>query len=686
VDADGERERLAKRAEELRRLINYHNYRYYVLSSPVISDYEYDQLVRELREIEARYPELITADSPTQRLGGQISEAFPRVRHPAPILSLGNAFGAEEVLAWYERIAKLDARVRQADFVVEPKLDGLTVVLHYREGVFVQGATRGDGENGEDITPNLRTVRTLPLRIPVEEGRAAPPPYLVVRGEALILKEDFEALNRELAARGERTYVNPRNTASGSLRQLDPSITAARPIKLYCYGLVYAEGQTPRRQWEVLRWLGDLGFPVVPDAKHCADIHGAIRAAEDMAGKRDEYPFELDGAVIKINDLDLAEALGVVGKDPRAAIAFKFPSQEVSTRLLDIGVNVGRTGVVTPYAILEPVKVGGVVVKQATLHNFDFIEEKDIRIGDRVLIKRAGDVIPYVIGPIPDARTGDERPYQPPETCPSCGEPLKRIPGEVAVYCVNAACPAQLVRNLEHFASRGAMDIEGLGIKIAEQLVEAGLIKDVADLFRLKREDLLKLEGFAEKKADNLLQAIERSKANSLERLITALGIHGVGEVVAANLAQHFKDLGALSRASLEDLEQLEGIGPNIAATIVEWFRQPRNQEILRKLKAAGVWPRREVVEVSGPRPLEGMTFVLTGTLPGMRREEAKRLIERAGGKVSSSVSRKTDYVVAGEAPGSKLRKAQELGIPILDKEGLLRLVGQREGGGGGPG
>ena len=586
--------------------------------------------------------------------------------------------------AWFERIARLDERVRQADFVVEPKLDGLTVVLHYRDGVFVQGATRGDGEYGEDITPNLRTVRSLPLRIPVEAGKPAPPSYLVVRGEALIFKHDFEALNRRLAEQGERIYVNPRNTASGSLRQLDPSITAARPINLYCYGVVRAEGETPRHQWQVLGWLADLGFPVVPHARLCADIEEAIRAAQQMQQERDSYPFELDGAVIKVNDLDLADALGVVGKDPRGAIAFKFPSQEVTTKLLDIGVNVGRTGVVTPYAILEPVQVGGVTVRQATLHNFDFIEEKDIRIGDRVMIKRAGDVIPYVIGPIPDARTGEERPYQMPKTCPSCGGPLERVPGEVAVYCVNAACPAQLVRNLEHFASRGAMDIEGLGIKIAEQLVAAGLVQDVADLYRLRRRDLLKLDGFAEKKADNLLLAIERSKANPLERLITALGIRGVGEAVAAELARHFEDLDSLAQASVEDLEQIEGIGPNIAATVVDWFKTPRNREVLRKLRAAGVWPRREAAAARGPQPLEGLTFVLTGTLPGMTREQAKRLIEAAGGKVSSSVSRKTDYVVVGESPGSKLRKAQELGVPTLDETGLRRLIAAREGQAGG--
>ena len=492
---------LERRAAELRRLINLHNYRYHVLDDPLISDSEFDRLLRELKQIEQERPELVTPDSPTQRVGGQLSERLVRVPHPKPILSLGNAFDIDEVRAWHERIARLDPRVRSADFVVEPKLDGLTVVLHYEQGLFRFGATRGDGENGEEITHNLRTVRTLPLRIPLEPVGVKAPARLVVRGEAIIFKDDFERLNREVEAEGGERYVNPRNTAAGSLRQLDPSLTAARPIRLFCYSVVASSGTPPRRQWEALALLRKLGFPVEENVQLCHGIDETISVLEKMAGQRAEFPYEMDGMVIKIDNLQLAESLGVVGKDPRGAIAFKLPAEEATTRLLDIGLNVGRTGVITPYAILESVYVGGANVRQATLHNFDFIREKDIRVGDRVLIKRAGDVIPYVIGPIVGARTGREKRYRMPRKCPTCGEPIHRIEGEVAVFCSNASCPAQLVRNLEHFASRSTMDIEGLGIKVAESMVENGLVKDVADIYGLTKKQLLKLEGFADKKA-----------------------------------------------------------------------------------------------------------------------------------------------------------------------------------------
>ncbi len=665
---------LRQRYEDLKREIHYHNYRYYVLNDPVISDYEYDQLMAELRRIEEEHPDWVTPDSPTQRVGAPPAEEFAKVRHPAPILSLANAFTAEDLRAWLERIARLDPRVREADFVVEPKIDGLTVVLHYRDGMFALGATRGDGEIGEDITANLRTVRALPLRIPVDPEGPPPPPYLVVRGEAFITKKDFEELNRRLAAAGERTYLNPRNTAAGSLRQLDPTVTAQRPITLLCYAIVAGEGDLPQTQWETLAYLRRLGFPV-PEAVHCPDLDCVIRTYEAWTARRESWPYEMDGLVVKINDLRLQAALGVVGKDPRGAIALKFPAQEVTTTLLDIGVNVGRTGVLTPYAILEPVEIGGVIVKQATLHNFDYIREKDIRIGDRVLVKRAGDVIPYVIGPVVSARTGKERIFEPPTHCPVCGEPVVHPEGEVAWYCVNAACPAQLIRNLEHFASRNAMDIRGLGIKIVEQLVEAGLVEDVADLYYLKKEDLLRLEGFAEKKAENLLRAIEASKQRPLARLITALGIRGVGEVVAATLARHYPDLDALSHATVEELEAIEGIGPHIAESIVEWFRTPRNRKVLEKLRRAGVWPRSPSQPASEGQPLAGLTFVITGTLPTMTREEAKAYIQAHGGRVASSVSRKTDYLVVGANPGSKLQKAQALGVKTIDEATLRRMV-----------
>ena len=459
------------RAKELREQLNLHNYRYHVLDDPLVSDSEYDQLLQELRDLEQQYPELETEDSPTHRVGGGISERFVRVPHPGPILSLSNAFSEDDVRAWYERIARLDARVEEAAFVVEPKLDGLTVVLHYERGLFTLGATRGDGQNGEDVTANLRTVRTLPLRVPLKANGKKVPASLVVRGEAIIFKKDFAEMNRKAEAEGAKTYVNPRNTAAGSLRQLDTSLTATRPIRLFCYSIIESSGAPLKRQWQVLEQLKDLGFPVEEHGRICKSIDEVIATIDQLANKRESFDYEIDGMVIKVDDLELAQSLGVVGKDPRAAIAFKLPAEERTTQLLDIGLNVGRTGVITPYAILEPVYVGGATIKQATLHNFDFIKEKDIRIGDRVLIKRSGDVIPYVIGPIADSRTGKEKPYKMPKKCPDCGEPIRVIEGEVAVYCTNASCPAQLVRNLEHFASRPAMDIEGLGIKIAELLV-----------------------------------------------------------------------------------------------------------------------------------------------------------------------------------------------------------------------
>ena len=662
------------RAEELRKQLNLHNYRYHVLDDPLISDSEYDGMLRELRELEEQHPELATDDSPTHRIGGGISERFVRVPHPGPILSLGNAFSEDEVRAWYERIARLDARVEQAAFVVEPKLDGLTVVLHYENGIFKLGATRGDGQNGEDITINLRTVRTLPLRVPLKSNGIEAPVRLVVRGEAIIFKKDFEQMNRRAEAEGGKTYVNPRNTAAGSLRQLDTSLTATRPIRIFCYSIVESTGEPLERQWLVLEYLRDLGFPVEEHARICEGIDDVITAIEQLAGKRESFVYEIDGMVIKIDDQELADSLGVVGKDPRGAIAFKLPAEERSTQLLDIGLNVGRTGVITPYAILEPVYVGGATVKQATLHNFDFIREKDIRVGDQVLVKRSGDVIPYVIGPIVDARKGKEKPYKMPKKCPDCREPIQIIEGEVAVYCSNASCSAQLVRILEHFASRAAMDIEGLGIKIAVQLVEEDLVEDVGDIYRLTKDDLLSLEGFADKKADKLLAAIQHSNSQPLNRVINALGIRGVGETVAADFARHFGSLDALSSAKPAELEGMEGIGPNIASGVVDWFAQPRNKKLLTKLKKAGVWPVEEQFE-KGPQTLTGKTFVLTGTLPTMQRSEAKALIAAAGGKVTGSISRKSDYLVAGEKAGSKLAKAQDLGVEIIDEAGLRILL-----------
>jgi DNA ligase (NAD+) len=667
---------LIRRAAKLRQELNFHNYRYHVLDSPVISDVEYDRMLRELQELEAAHPDLVTPDSPSVRVGGEPAERFERVRHPAPILSLANAFDFNEIRAWYERIARLDPRVRSSRLVVEPKLDGLTVVLHYHDGVFTLGATRGDGIQGEDITANLRTVRKLPLQIPLEPTKQTTPGRVVVRGEAIIYSKDFLELNRRQEAAGEKTFVNPRNTASGALRQLDPALTAARPISLLCYAIVASDGPVPRSQWEALEYLRRQGFPVAEQAVVCDGLEQALAAIEVAAKKREAFPFETDGVVIKLDDLDLADDLGAVGKDPRGALAYKFPAQEVTTTLADIGVNVGRTGVITPFAVLEPVEVGGVTVRQATLHNFDYIREKDIRVGDRVLLKRAGDVIPYVIGPLAGARDGSQKPYRPPQRCPSCGEPLERLEGEVAVYCVNAACPAQLVRYTEHFASRGSMDIEGLGIKVAELLVQQSLIRDVADLYRLRPQDLVGLEGFAEKRIENLLKAIESSKDRPLPIVIGALGIRGVGEAVAGDLADEFKDLGELQAASEEDLQRVSGIGPNTAAAIRDWFARTSNRKVLDKLRRSGVWPRAVArPRSSAPRRLSGLTFVITGTLDGMSRDEARKLIESNGGKVTSSLSGKTNYLVVGEAPGSKLEQARSLGVAQIDKAGLRRLI-----------
>lgn len=673
------RQETRDRLETLRKEINFHNYRYHVLDDPVISDGEFDRLLVELREIESAHPEWVTPDSPSQRVGSQPADRFEKVEHPAPILSLANAFSDQDVRDWFDRLFRLDERVAQASFVLEPKIDGLSVVLHYRQGIFSLGATRGNGQVGEDITTNLRTLRVLPLTIPVDPLGPPPPENLVVRGEVYITIADFENLNRRLDANGEKTYQNPRNTAAGSLRQLDSGITATRPLRLLVYEIVVSDGNVPASQWERLEYLHSLGFPVSAEVSRYETLDQVIQACHDWDERRKGLPFEVDGMVIKIDDLVLASDLGYVGKDPRGALAYKYPSQEVTTRLNEIGVNVGRTGKLTPFAVLEPVEVGGVVVRQATLHNFDYIADKDIRIGDRVRLKRAGEVIPYVIGPIIDLRSGAEQPYAPPELCPTCNQPVENLPGEVDWYCVNAACPAQLVRNLEHFVSRSAMDIVGLGIKIVEQLVDAGLLTDVADLYTLPRSTLLELEGFGEKKADNLLESIEASRNQSLARLLTALGIRGVGEVVASDLAGRYSDLDSLGAASLDELQAIEGIGPNIAQAIVDWFDRPANRSLLEKLQKVGVWPIAQITEKKPEdQPLQGLTFVITGTLPSLSRTEAKELIQQYGGKVTGSVSKKTNYLVAGESAGSKLEKARSFGITVIDEGELRNLVARR--------
>lgn len=677
------------RYEELKQQIHEHNYRYHVLDAPIVSDLEFDRLLHELKKIEADHPDWITPDSPTLRAGAKPADRFDKVRHPAPILSLANAFGADDARGWFERVSRIDDRVEKAKFVVEPKIDGLSIVLHYRDGIFVQGATRGNGEIGEDITPNLRTVQSIPLRIPVDEKGPKPPKYLVIRGEAFMPIKEFDKLNRRRAEEGKPTYLNPRNTAAGSLRVLDPAETASRVLKLLVYQIVHHEGgNVPTSQWELLQYLKALGFPITDIARRFDDIEDAIGYTESWDKKRDELEYEADGMVIKIDDLKLGADLGFVGKDPRGAIAFKFPAREVTTKLLDIRITVGRTGVLIPNAVLEAVEIGGVVVERATLHNFDYIAEKDIRIGDRVLVKRAGEVIPYVIGPVVDARTGKEKKYKPPQVCPACGQPVEHLEDEVAWYCVNAACPAQLLRNVEHFVSRGAMDIVGMGSRIVEKLIETGKVKDVADIYKLKRADILdavtKKDRKTEKEppgkiADNLLASIEASRSRSLARLIAALGIRGVGEVSAGDFARKFSDLDALSKAGVDDLQEIDGIGPSAAESVADWFSRPINKQVLKKLKAAGVWPQggeTATAKAQASDAFDGLTFVITGTLPTFSRDDAKALIESHGGKVTDSVSKKTSYLVLGEAPGSKYEKAKSLGVKIIDEDGLKKLTG----------
>tara|TARA_Y100000590_G_scaffold75104_2_gene82951 strand:+ start:5237 stop:7174 length:1938 start_codon:yes stop_codon:yes gene_type:complete len=644
------------------------------MQSPSISDSDFDELFKELQDLESQYPELIEEDSPTQRVGGYPSDKFDKVDHPNPILSLSKVNSPADTEAWFARISKLDGRVMSNKFVVEPKIDGLTVVLHYENGVFTRGCTRGDGHVGEDITRNLRTVRSLPLRVPVK-GSMDAPSTLVVRGEAFIPNQSFYDLNNKLGANGERTYINARNAASGALRQLDPRVTASRPIALFCYEVVASDTQFLNSQWDTLTYLRELGFPVSDDSVLCNNMRDVIDRCQMWSDKRKGLDYEIDGVVIKIDDLDVMANLGVVGKDPRGAVAYKFAEDQVTTRLVDIGLNVGRTGVLTPYAVLQPVKVGGVIVKQATLHNLDFVRDKDIRVGDHVLIKRAGEVIPYVIGSLELERDGSEVPYDPPDKCPSCGTAVHRFTNEVAIYCANIACPAQIVRNLEHFVSRSTLEIDGFGKGLAKQLVEAGLVKDVADIFSLDKTSLLELEGFAHKKVSSLLTAIAESKKKPLSRLVEALGVRGVGSVASASLASAFGSLDALGEATTEELQEIEGLGPNIANAVVEWFDEPTNRRVLDKLQAAGFWPTLNDSHNNISGVLTGMTIVITGTLQGWSRKDAVDYIESHGGSVGKSITSNTNYLLVGDRPGSKLDRALNLGITVIDVNSLKDLV-----------
>jgi DNA ligase (NAD+) len=665
----------AERIATLREQIREHNHYYYVEDAPRISDADYDALLRELRQLEDAHPELVTPDSPTQRVGAPPASHFARVQHRVPMLSLGNAFNEEDLYAWLERVRRLLSDDAALAFVVEPKMDGLAVALTYENGHLVRGATRGNGEVGEDITANLRTVQAIPLTLR-SPAQGSIPRLIEVRGEAFIRLPDFETLNQRLAEAGERLAANPRNAAAGSLRQKNPAITAERPLRFFAYGVGHTEGVALRSQWETLTYVRDLGMPVNHDARRLEAFDEVVAYCREWMERRDALDYEADGMVIKIDDVQQQNELGVVGRDPRWAIAFKFPAREAITRLHTISVNVGRTGVVTPGAELAPVQLGGVTVRSASLHNADYIHERDIRIGDYVSVKRAGDVIPYVIGPVVERRDGSEQSYTFPERCPACGTPLERDEGEAAWRCPNfSTCPAQLTGRIEHFVSRSAMDIRGIGERQTELLVEQGLVSDVADLYALSTEDLLKLEGFAQKKADNLIGAIAQSKQRPLEHVIIGLGIRQVGTVAAQDLARHFGSIDALMQATPEEIEAIEGLGPTAAASIREFFSREQNRAVVEKLRAAGVTMQATTSREPQGSQLAGKTFVLTGTLPSLTRDEASDLIEAHGGKVTSSVSKKTSYVLAGESPGSKLNRARDLGVPIIGEDDLRALL-----------
>ncbi len=746
----------AQRAAWLRDVLNEHIYRYYILNAPTITDGEYDRLYQELAALEEADPSLITPDSPTQRVSSDLQEDLPKVRHAAPILSLSNVFNVDDLRRWEERNLRLLPPNTRLSYVVEPKLDGLTIVLTYENGVLRSGATRGNGEIGDDVTANVRTIKTVPLRIPVQRSGAQAPARLVVRGEVLILKEDFKRLNENQAALGQAIYVNARNTASGSLKQKDPRITAQRPLTVYVYDLVDSSDPTPATEWETLAYLQQMGFLLVPSCARYEDFEALAAALPEWEARRHDFPFETDGIVIKVDQIALRRELGVVGKDPRGAAAYKFPSEEATTRLLDVTVNIGRTGKVTPTAVLEPVFISGVTVSSATLHNYEVIRQLDIRINDRVVVKRSGEVIPYVIGPLEGARDGTEVPIEPPTECPFCSTPLVQPVGAVDLFCPNVRCPERVFRSLEFFVSRQAMDIENIGPQTIRQLIAEGKIQRESDLFRLTAEDFVGLEGFADRKIANALAAIEAAKSRPLHQVLASLGIDGVGSVVAATLAKEFplidrlietcvrtrqavedfkaaaaplmsrantpegaraaerlshplldlavryadtadldKRLARLLKPLLDDssaevvpalsaalarvieaarpLLTISGLGGVLINTIVNWFADEDNIALIRAMQAAGVTMQSQQAEALTDT-LSGMTFVITGTM-SVPREQLEEWITSHGGKVSSSVSKKTSYVVVGQDPGSKYHKALALGVPTISEAELRRMA-----------
>jgi len=655
--------KVEKRIEELRKQINYHNELYYEQDSPEISDAEYDALMIELERLESEYPEFITSDSPTQRVGGKPLDKFKTIVHSSPMLSLANAFNEGEIREFHRRVTS--AVGNSVDYVVELKIDGLAVALTYEHGKFVRGATRGDGVVGEDITQNLKTVRTIPLKIDLENV-----PLLDVRGEVYIPKKAFEKLNSEREKMGMPLFANPRNAAAGSLRQLDPKVTASRPLDIFVYGIGYIEGIQINTHLQMLEFLRELGFRVNPNISVFDNIDDVIGFCNEWTEKRDELPYEIDGIVIKVNSLRDQIKLGNTSKSPRWAVAYKFPAEQKTTIIKDIIVRVGRTGVLTPTAVLEPVRLSGSTVSKATLHNEDYIREKNIKIGDTVIVKKAGDIIPEVVEVVLDKRKGTEKDFIMPDKCPECGSDVVRFEGEAASKCTGVACPAQLKRGIIHFASRDAMDIEGLGPAVVNQLVEKGLVKDAADLYFLKTDDLVSLERLGEKSARNLVGFIERSKKNPLAKLIFAIGIPFVGSRTAKILAEHFQDLDKLTKASYEELIAIPEIGSKIAQSIITFFKQDQTKVLLEKLKRAGVNTQSLKTEQRKEDKLfYGLTFVLTGTLEKYTRKQAQEIIESLGGRVSSAVSSKTDFVLVGSDPGTKLEKADKLGIKIINEE-----------------
>jgi DNA ligase (NAD+) len=661
-----------RRARELRARIEDANHKYYVLDAPDLSDAEYDALFRELVELEKEHPELVSADSPTQRIGAAPLEAFEPYVHTRPMLSLANAFSEAELRAFDARVRKLAGR--PVAYTCELKIDGLATVVRYRKGLFDRGATRGDGLTGEDVTPNLRAIRSIPLSLRRPPG--ALPALMEVRGEVFMRRSDFAKLNEARIAAGLTPFANPRNAASGGVRQLDPRETAKRKLSFVAYSLGVVEGKIPARtQAQLLKYLASVGLPTDRNAQRCETIDDVIAFCNHWQNERDSVDYEIDGVVVKVDDLGLQERLGAAGRDPRWAIAFKFPAAEARTKVLDIEVNVGRTGSINPFAVLEPVPIGGVVVGRATLSNQDVIDRKDIRVGDVVVVRRAGDVIPEIVGPVLSERKGNPPRYRLPATCPACGAPVERLEGEAVAYCTNAACPAQLRERVRHWCSRGAMDIERIGDILAAQLVDLGLVHDVADIYALDAHRLETIPRMGPKSIANVLEQIERSKARGLARVLVGLSIRYVGSQNAIVLAGEFGSIDEIARASVEQLQAAEGIGERIAESVRFFFSQETNRAIVDRLRRAGVVLTAPKATKGAGGKLAGKTFVLTGTLPTMTREQASELIVAAGGKVSGSVSKKTDYVVAGSEAGGKLTRAQELGTPILDEAGLRKLL-----------